>query len=224
MHFLHLLLLLMTSAEPAPTPLYPQVQQYLQARTTEFAQIEPSRRTELDTLAAQLRALQQAGQPLKLVFICTHNSRRSHLGQVWARAAALYCGLQAVETYSGGTAATALNPRTAAALQRAGVQISSTGTGPNPVYETQLGATVPPLVGFSKRYDDAANPSTGFVAIMTCTEADGACPIVPGAVLRVALPYTDPKVADNTPQEAATYDERSAQIARELLYVFQQLR
>ncbi|MBW2160612.1 MAG: hypothetical protein JRH14_11750 [Deltaproteobacteria bacterium] len=37
---------------------------------------------------------------------------------------------------------------------------------------------------FSKTYDDPGNPAEGFVAVMTCSEADEACPVVSGAALR----------------------------------------
>ena len=40
-----------------------------------------------------------------------------------------------------------------------------------------------------------------------------------GADRRFAIPYEDPKVADGTDAEAARYDERSLQIAAEMLYV-----
>ena len=55
---------------------------------------------------------------------------------------------------------------------------------------------------------------------MTCTDADGNCPFIAGASIRVATPYIDPKKADNTPEQDATYDARSKQIATECLYVF----
>jgi hypothetical protein len=55
---------------------------------------------------------------------------------------------------------------------------------------------------------------------MTCSAADKACPIVFGADARIAIPFDDPKAFDGTDQEAAKYDERCRQIAREMLYVF----
>lgn len=58
---------------------------------------------------------------------------------------------------------------------------------------------------------------------MTCTEADGACPYIEGAQVRVATPYNDPKAFDGTPQQDAMYLERSKQIATECLYVFSQI-
>ena len=55
---------------------------------------------------------------------------------------------------------------------------------------------------------------------MTCSSADEACPIIPGADFRLTLTYRDPKESDGTPEESATYDERCAQIAREMFHLF----
>jgi arsenate reductase len=153
-----------------------------------------------------------------MTFICTHNSRRSHFGQVWAAVAAAHFGLENITTFSGGTEATAFNPRAVAALERAGFSIENPG-GDNPKYKVRFGEAADALTCFSKKYDDASNPQKGFVAVMTCSDADRNCPIVPGAVARFATPYVDPKEADNTPQETARYDERCKQIATEMLYL-----
>lgn len=180
------------------------------------AEIPSERLEELDALAAEIAAGRN-----EVVFICTHNSRRSHLAQLWAQAAAFHCGLNNVRTYSGGTEATAFNPRTSAALQRMGWTVTTAEPEtPNPRRWVSADG-VPGQACWSKRYDDPANPQQHFIAVMTCTEADGACPVVFGAAARIALPYMDPKLADGTPEEAAVYDERSATIATEMLYVMQ---
>jgi arsenate reductase len=59
---------------------------------------------------------------------------------------------------------------------------------------------------------------------MTCTQAEKNCPIVAGSSLRVGVHFEDPKVADDTPEEAAKYDERCQQICREMLYLFSQVQ
>jgi arsenate reductase len=69
-------------------------------------------------------------------------------------------------------------------------------------------------------FEDTANPSSAFGAIMTCSQADEACPIVPGAEGRFVVPYEDPKIADHTPEETPRYAERCAEIASEMFYVF----
>ena len=166
-------------------------------------------------LADTLRAELAAKNRVDVLFVCTHNSRRSHLAQLLGLAAARRAGLFNVQTFSGGTEVTALNPRALAALQRVGFEIAG-DAGTNPRYEVRD----PPAVMFSKKIDDPPNPTSNFVAVMTCTEADAACPTVLGATKRISLPYEDPKVADGTPEETQRYDERVEQIGRDLIWVF----
>ncbi|MEM9929308.1 MAG: protein-tyrosine-phosphatase [Bacteroidota bacterium] len=183
---------------------------------TQIDLIPATRKEQLAKLAAYLS--EQSGKTARLNFICTHNSRRSHLGMIWAAVAAARHG-RSVSTYSGGTEATAFNPRAVAALQRAGFRIGNPG-GENPHYRVAFAEEVIPLTCFSKTYDDPTNPTADFAAIMTCSEADQGCPFIPGAAWRLPLTYEDPKEADDTPEETARYDERTAQIGREILYAF----
>ncbi|PTM13274.1 MAG: protein-tyrosine-phosphatase [Bacteroidetes bacterium] len=200
-------------------PLFPELQAHVVQLLAEAPLIPPARQQLLQQLAAYLRQQTAREAPLALHFICTHNSRRSQIAQVWAATAAAYFAIPNLTTYSGGTEATAFNPRAVAALERVGFRITHPG-GDNPHYQVQAGSDLPPLVCFSKTIGDGRNPQTGFAAIMTCAEADESCPLVPGAAWRLALTYEDPKVADDTPAEADRYDERVAQIGRELLYAF----
>lgn len=201
--------------------MYPALVQTLESLEPERDQIPAERRKSLDRIAEFVASHRGADAPARLTFICTGNSRRSHMGQLWAAAAARYYGVDGVESYSGGTEPSAFNPRTIAALERAGFVVEPPAEpGDNPHYRVRYGEDAAPIASFSKRYDDPGNPSADFVAVMTCSEADQDCPLVPGAALRVSLPYDDPKVADGTPEEAARYDERSRQIATEMLYLF----
>ncbi len=198
------------------------LRRYLQERRAEGGDIDPRRRVLLDRLAAFVVSRRQRAEPARLLFVCTHNSRRSHLAQVWAQAAALAFGIDGVTCSSGGTEATAVHPNTQAALQRAGF-LCERGEGANPVVRVAVGEGEPLLDLFSKRLDDPVNPDRDFVAIMTCSEADAGCPLVPGAVERISLPYRDPKEADGTEAEAATYDARCAEIARETIYTMERV-
>lgn len=205
---------------PPPAGLLPSLVPAARQAASESALIAEDRRAALAALARDIRAASAPGQSWSFVFICTHNSRRSHLAQVWAQTAALWYGVPGVSTFSGGTEVTACNPRTVAALRRQGFPVEATSPEPNPRYRLQYADAVPPLTLFSKRFSDPANPSAAFIAIMTCSEADEACPYVPGARIRCALPYVDPKVADGTPEESSTYDARARQIAREMFFLF----
>lgn len=187
----------------------------------EFGFIPEARQQELAELGDYIAQKLQSGQVVKLTVICTHNSRRSHIGQLWLAAAAAYYGIEGVATFSGGTEATAFNPRAVAAMRRAGFDISGPEAEANPRYTARMGAGLPEMVLFSKRYDDPGNPQQGFAAIMVCSDADEACPFIPGAEKRFPIRYDDPKAFDGTPQEAAAYDERCRQIGREMLFAIQ---
>jgi len=164
------------------------------------------------------------GEEIRINFICTHNSRRSHLSQIWAQTIAVYLEVKNVVCYSGGTEATALFPVVAETLTNSGFQIDTLSKETNPVYSIKYSANEHPIIGFSKKLDDSFNPTSNFAAIMTCSNADVGCPIVVGAEKRIPITFEDPKAFDNTDQQAEKYNERSLQIATELLYVFNHVK
>jgi protein-tyrosine-phosphatase len=197
-----------------------QLQAYVSGISAELGRMPEKRRQLLDELARCVGDQIARDGNAKLVFICTHNSRRSLLSQIWATTAAKYFGVAGVETFSGGTEATAFNPRAVAAVERAGFVVEKQIPGANPVYLVRYRDDGPPIKAFSKVFDDRPNPTTDFCAVMTCSHADAACPSVPGTSRRIAITYDDPKDFDGTDQEAEKYDERCRQIAREMFYVF----
>lgn len=198
--------------------MYPKITQTIENLLP--LSISEDRKAVLQPLAEYVRQKVEDGHPININFICTHNSRRSHLAQIWGQAAAAYFNVPQVNCYSGGTEATALFPKVADTLGNTGFHILTLAESDNPIYAIKYSDNALPIIGFSKRYDDAFNPSSEFVAIMTCSQADGGCPFIAGAEKRVAITYEDPKAFDNTPQEAKAYQERSLQIACEMLYVF----
>ena len=185
----------------------------------ELEEISEDRRAVLRPLKYFIKTQPKAS----LNFICTHNSRRSHLSQVWAQTMAAHFGIKNVFCYSGGTEATALFPMVAKTLANTGFQIAKLSQEKNPVYSIKYAENAHPVIGFSKRLDDAFNPASAFAAIMTCSQADAGCPFVPGAEKRIPITFDDPKAFDDTPQQAEKYQERSEQIATELFYVFSKI-
>lgn len=182
--------------------------------------IAENRKATLQPLIDFIQAKIANNQDIRIHFICTHNSRRSHLSQVWAQTLAHYYHVKNVWCYSGGTEATALFPMVAETLQHSGFQIKTISEGKNPVYSIKFSENAHPIVGFSKKLDDDFNPKSEFAAIMTCDSANEACPFVPGAETRIPIMFEDPKAFDGTPQQSEKYNERSLQIATELKYVF----
>ena len=214
------------TVEPTPTkpitkriPLYDAIETYVADCKEDFDSIPKERRKELERVANFISEKWKDGESMNLMFICTHNSRRSQFGQVWAAVAAAHYGIRNVQTFSGGTEETAFNKRAVEAIQRAGLKVDGT-VSTNPRYSVRFSDEVGALDCYSKTFDTPANPQKGFTAIMTCSDADEACPIVSGTDFRARITYDDPKVADRTAQEREVYDERCKQIATEMLYLF----
>jgi hypothetical protein len=208
---------------PLPAPrveLHARLASFVERAWRRASTTPAQRRASLEHIAAWIDERRAANHPAALLFICTHNSRRSHMGQLWAATAAAYFGVEGVPTFSGGTHTTAFDPRAVAALERAGFEIEQPGDTDNPHYAVTFAPRGPVHEAWSKVFDDEANPAQGFAAIMTCSSADEACPTVRGAELRISVPYEDPKLADGTPAQSSVYDERAAQIAAEMFYLF----
>lgn len=190
----------------------------------DISNISDERKQILQPLIDYIQQKVDAGKAVKLNLICTHNSRRSHLSQVWSQTMASYFKVKDVHSYSGGTEATALFPMAAKTLVKNGFQIKTLSEGNNPVYSIKFSENNHPIIGFSKKFDDDFNPKSNFAAIMTCSHADENCPVVLGCDFRIPITYDDPKAFDITPQQEEKYLERSIQIATEMKYVFSKIK
>ncbi|MDT0689338.1 protein-tyrosine-phosphatase [Salegentibacter sp. F188] len=198
------------------TRLLPSVQQKI--ASFDINGVSEERKEVLKPLIQYIKGKIIENEQIKLHFICTHNSRRSQFSQIWAQAMAAYCELE-ILAFSGGVEVTAFNENAVSAIKNAGFEVSSEGTE-NPVYAVNYAQDAPALKMYSKKFDDTANPEKNFAAIMTCSHADETCPFIPGAEKRIPVKYDDPKAFDGTPQQDQKYEERSNEIATEMLYVF----
>ncbi len=206
----------------ASIKLFPEIKNYV--GDLAFDTLTSERKEALQPLVNYIISKVSGNSEVRINFICTHNSRRSHLAQIWAQAAAYHYTVPNVVCYSGGTEATALYPAVAQSLENAGFAIQVLSHGDNPVYAVKHSESEHPVIAFSKAYYDAFNPKEDFAAIMTCSQADGGCPFISGAEARIAITYEDPKVFDDTPEQADRYNERSREIAIEMFYVFSKIK
>lgn len=186
--------------------------------------ISDDRKAILSILIDFIQAKVNDGKDINLNFICTHNSRRSHLSQIWAQFASSYYNIKDVNCYSGGTEETALFPKVAETLSEQGFSINIISEGKNPVYAIKFSGNSNPMIGFSKKYNHPFNPESDFAAIMTCSQADGDCPYIPGAEKRIPVTFEDPKISDNSTKQTEVYYNRSLQIGAEMFYVFSQIK
>jgi arsenate reductase len=186
--------------------------------------ISEERKEVLQPLVDYIRFKIQENKEVRLNFICTHNSRRSHLSQIWAQTMAFHFGLPNVYCYSGGTGATAMFSKVAETLVSQGFQIQKLSDAQNSIYAVKFDANQHPIICFSKTFDDTFNPDSKFAAIMTCSSADEGCPFIAGAEKRLPIRYDDPKAFDGTDLMNQMYAERSLEIASEMYFVFSQIK
>ena len=137
---------------------------------------------------------------------------------------AYHVGLKNVSCYSGGTEATAIFIKVLETLTSQGFQVLKLSENDNPVVAVKFADNENPILCFSKTYDHPFNPSSQFGAVMTCSNADEGCPIVVGAEARFPIKYDDPKAYDGTPLQTEKYAERSLDTAREMWWVFSQIK
>jgi arsenate reductase (thioredoxin) len=182
--------------------------------------IPEERKIILDSLVEYIQGKVNNGENIRLNFVCTHNSRRSHLSQIWAQTLAFHFGIKNVFCYSGGTESTAMFPKIVETLVLQGFEIHKPSDLANPIYAVKFDSNEHPIICFSKVYSDSFNPKSSFAAIMTCDSADNGCPIVFGAEARFPIKYTDPKSSDGTDKMDETYYNKSMEIGQEMFYVF----
>jgi arsenate reductase (thioredoxin) len=195
---------------------------YISALDT--TEISEERKILLQPLINFIAQETNEGHAVHLNYICTHNSRRSHLGQIWGKVMARFCGIDQLHTYSGGTEATAFNPHAVEALRAAGMEVDIVKEGQNPTYSIRFSASEPPIHAWSKVFSDAVPEGLSYAALMTCSSADQGCPFIPEAKIRIPVTYEDPKKSDGTGKEAEVYGQRCRQIAAEMRYVMQEVK
>jgi len=203
--------------------MFTSIQQFCHELVLDFDSIPDERKVLLSKISFYIQEKKDENQEINLVYVCTHNSRRSHFGQVWSAVAAEYYGIKNVQTFSGGTEATAFHSNAINALIEVGFEIDKLSETDNPHYTVKFGQAEKTIC-FSKTVDDQANPIANFAAIMTCSDADENCPFIPGVDLRIGTTYEDPKAFDGTEFQDIKYQERSKQIATECFFVFSQIK
>jgi len=186
--------------------------------------VSNERKEVLNPLINYIQSKVDTNQQIRLNFICTHNSRRSHLSQIWAQTMAFHFKIPNVFCYSGGTEATAMFPKIGETLRNQGFQIQQLSETKNPVYALKYDENEAAIICFSKTYDDVFNPKSEFAAIMTCSSADEGCAFIFGAEQCLPIRYNDPKALDGTDLMDAKYNERSLEIASEMYFVFSQMK
>ena len=177
------------------------------------------RKKRLDNIASVIN--ENLNRTRSIIFLCTHNSRRSQFCQIWSSTASYYYNIP-VNCYSGGTEITECNKRVIKSIINNGFLVTGNDKNKNPEYLVAISANKT-IKLFSKLFKKSINNDRTFIAVMTCSDADKNCPYIPGAEKRISLKYDDPKEFDNTALEIKKYEECSYKIATEIFYVFSEV-
>lgn len=113
--------------------------------------------------------------PIRVLFVCTHNSARSIMAEALLREK----GGDRYEVYSAGTEAAEVRPLTLRVLQEAGL----------PTADLR-----------SKSVDEFAGQRFDYV-ITVCDSARQNCPVFPGEGERLHWGYDDPSVVEGSKEE-----------------------
>jgi len=201
---------------------YNQIQLFCLEITSSFKYIPSSRLQLLDGIVLEINEFLNNKKNLNFLFVCTHNSRRSQFANVWAEIAATFYNLNSIKSYSCGTEKSIVSKNTIQTLKDLGIRIENHPSIPNAFhafYGKELFIDV-----FSKKYSDPTISKEDTIAIMTCSDADQNCPIIPYAKNRISLNFKDPKRFDNTSSFKMEYQKTGKEIAREIFYIFSKLK
>jgi arsenate reductase (thioredoxin) len=182
--------------------------------------ISQPRKEQLRNIATIIREHQIKYDYTNVMFVCTHNSRRSHLAQLLFLFAASHYRLENISVFSSGTEATRIHQNAMASLSRMGYTyeiIKDDAQNPHFLFNHKDDINKHEI--FSKTYDDPSIPREKLIAIMVCDDAYENCPYIPGADARVSLSYIDPKRADGTNECEQVYDATRDQILEEMMFL-----
>jgi arsenate reductase len=116
-----------------------------------------------------------SARPLRVLFLCVHNSARSQMAEGMLRA---WAG-DRFDAYSAGNDATEIRPQAIRAMAELGIDISG-----------QRSKSVSEFVGQTFDY-----------AINVCDDAKEACPYFPAATHQLHWAFDDPSAAEGTDEE-----------------------
>jgi arsenate reductase (thioredoxin) len=131
---------------------------------------------------------------LKVMFLCTANSCRSQMAEGFARA----LGKGIIEPYSAGLMAVGINPRAAAVMKEAGVDISG-----------QKSKEIDPEL--LRKMD---------VVITLCGHAEESCPWTPPQIRRLHWPIEDPVGARGSEDQVMKEFRRARDEIRDRIAAF----
>lgn len=201
--------------------LHPEITKYID--TLQDKNLSEDRKSILKSVAKAVQNELSHSELAHILFVCTHNSRRSMLAQTWATAMAQHYGVSDILSHSCGTETTAVHPQVIHTLRLHGFKVGKPTQTDNPVYQVDFAEETKPLTLFSKTLEHESLRDKDLISVMVCSSASENCPFIPNAKARISLPYNDPKAFDEHPDREQVYLKTSKLIATELKYLFKKV-
>jgi protein-tyrosine-phosphatase len=135
----------------------------------------------------------RVAEPVRILFLCTHNSARSQMAEAIARK----IGGDSVEAYSAGTIVSELHPLTVRLLGEWDVDMSG---------------------HYSKTLDRFLGEEFDYI-ITTCDRANESCPVFPGDPKRIHWSFPDPKLIEDPVERLEVFRTVRAELCTRIRYL-----
>ena len=186
----------------------------------DVSNISKSRKDSINDIINEIKINTRQHKESRLIFICTHNSRRSIFSEVWSQTFIKYYNLNNIYTFSGGTEVSKVYSGVINTFIKNGFKVTNNKNQYNPTYSIYYGKQNSNIKVKSKLYNSSLNPTSNLIAIMNCSSAEKSCPFILGASARIYLPFDDPKESDGSQIEVENYRNTNLEIASSMKYLF----
>jgi arsenate reductase len=133
-------------------------------------------------------------RPVRVLFVCTHNSARSQMAEGMVRA----WGGGRFEAFSAGTEASAVRPEAIAVMREIGIDISG-----------HTSKTILPFLGEEFAW-----------VITVCDQAKESCPVIPGATQQAHWSIDDPSEMEGSEKERLHAFRTARDTLRDRVHMF----
>ena len=133
-------------------------------------------------------------QPIRVLFVCTHNSARSQMAEGLLRT----IGGDRFEAFSAGTEAGSVRPEAVEVMREIGIDITG-----------QTSKDVAPFIGQAFSW-----------VVTLCDEAKESCPVIPGAAQQAHWSIDDPSAVEGDEKERLDAFRTVRDVLRDRLHIF----
>ncbi len=157
------------------------------------------RKKRLDNIASVIN--ENLNKTRSIVFLCTHNSRRSQICEVWGKVfAEIY--RKKININSAGAFKTVVHSQVYESIVKCGLVVDN---------KKEIFFDKKKFKLNSKTIDSLTMKN--FIAVMTCSNAEKSCPNDPRSIRNIKMFFNDPRIYDETDKMSREYLNTTTYIA-----------